>query len=116
MSETYRNSRNHVANVKRYQQRKEKYYFCFDREKDEVYIKWLNEQDNMTESLRQLIKGKIVQRKRAAKAASERRKYRREHYLCADCGKQDARTLDGYSCCSECAERRRRCEKSYIRR
>lgn len=116
MSETYRNSRNHVANVKHYQQRKEKYYFCFDREKDEVYIKWLNEQDNMTESLRQLIKGKIVQRKRAAKAASARRKYRREHYLCADCGKQDARTLDGYSCCEECAEKRRKCEKSYIRR
>ena len=38
----------------------------------------------------------------------ERKKWLKEHHLCVECKKKDLRTLEGFTCCEECAEKARR--------
>lgn len=44
----------------------------------------------------------------------EYRQWRKAHKCCADCGKQDAYTLNGRYRCFECAEKRRKTPIEYI--
>lgn len=103
----YRNSKNHVEDVKRYRMKKVTYYFDFDKEKDKDIIEWFNTRPNRTGALRELIRRSLENKRVKRLSSSKLRQDRRSKGLCVDCGQSDSRTEEGLCLCVACWQRRR---------
>lgn len=102
-----RNSKNHAANVKKYQRDKKRVFTVLVDKTDRDIVKWFDNQDNKSEAVRKLIRQSIDRKNRQRGYNDKLRQKRKDNFECIFCGKSDERTRSGRFTCQECADKKR---------